>query len=388
MRAVRIGALVSATCLTLLAAAPPAGQAHSPYGPRLTAPEPPDVTAEAWILYDDTYGQVLAEVDADSRRAVASTTKILTALVVLEHTRLHDLVIITETAASVGESEIGLVAGEAAWLVEELLAALMLWSANDAAVALAQHVGGSVAGFSEMMNRKVAELGLINSNFVNPHGLDHRDHYSSARDMLSISLAAMENAFFARLAGIRSFSLPHTPDGEPRVAVNRNDLLATYPGALGIKTGYTGRALQTLSAVAERDGRRVYAVVLGSEDHFGDVTLLLDYAFGNFTPLTLVPVTSDLQRPLAGGLVSRPGTDFEVFSDQHDQPAPAPPGTAAGPEAGDGTDGDAAPSGRADVADQPVEPVTRRVERQVELPGVRDALIWIRQYWLWIRGGG
>ena len=383
MRAVRIGALLGALCLALLVSTPLPGRAHLPYGPRLTAPDPPDVTAEAWILYDDTYGQVLAEVDADSRRAVASTTKILTALVVLENARLHDLVIITETAASVGESEIGLVAGEAAWLVEELLAALMLWSANDAAVALAQHIGGSVAGFSEMMNRKVADLGLTNSNFVNPHGLDHRDHYSSARDLLSISLAAMENAFFARLSGIRSFSLPHTPDGEPRVAVNRNDLLATYPGALGIKTGYTGRALQTLSAVAGRDGRRVYAVVLGSQDHFGDVTLLLDYAFDSFTPLTLVPVTSDQQRPLAGGVASRPGTDFEVFPDP-EAPAPDPPE----PEVGDATDDGPAPTDPAADEETPATPVTRRVQRQAELPGVLDALAWTRHYWQWIRGSG
>ena len=184
MREVRAGALLTATCLAILLVASPPGRAHPSSDLGLIAPDPPEVTAEAWIIYYDTYGQVLAEVDADSRRSVASVTKILTALVVLENVGSGDLVTITDTAASVGESEIGLVAGEAAWTVEELLAALILRSANDAAVALAQHVGGSVAGFADMMNREATRLGLTDSNFVNPHGLDHPDH-----ENLSVSAA-------------------------------------------------------------------------------------------------------------------------------------------------------------------------------------------------------
>ncbi|MDE0352976.1 MAG: D-alanyl-D-alanine carboxypeptidase [bacterium] len=374
--------MVAATCLTiLLVAAPPAGS-HHPSDPGLIAPDPPEVTAEAWIVYDHTYGQVLAELDADSRRSVASVTKILTALVVLENVGGDDLVTITDTAASVGESEIGLVAGEAAWTVEELVAALILRSANDAAVALAQHVGGSVAGFAELMNGEATRLGLTDSNFVNPHGLDHADHYSSARDILRISVAAMDNPAFSRIAATRSFSLPPTPEGESRVAVNRNDLLATYPGTLGIKTGYTGRALQTLSAVAERDRRRIHVVVLGSQDHFADVALLLDYAFGGFGPLTLVPATSEPKRPLAGGVAAQPGTDFEVFPDRAEQPPPDP----VEAEIGDAT---AAENGTAAVdpeAAATAAPVTQRIERQVELPGLRDALAWVWKYWQGLRG--
>lgn len=382
MRRVRARALLATTCLTiLLVAAPPVGS-HHPSDLGLIAPDPPEVTAEAWIVYDHTYGQVLAELDADSRRSVASVTKILTALVVLENVRGGDLVTITETAASVGESEIGLVAGEAAWTVEELVAALILRSANDAAVALAQHVGGSVAGFAELMNREAARLGLTDSNFVNPHGLDHADHYSSARDILRISVAAMENPELSRIAATRSFSLPPTPEGESRVAVNRNDLLATYPGTLGIKTGYTGRALQTLSAVAERDERRIHVVVLGSQDHFADVTLLLDYAFGGFGPLTLVPATSDPKRPLAGGVAAQPGTDFEVFPDRDEQPPPDPvePEADEAPATENGT---AAADPEAEV---PAAPITQRTERQVELPGIRDALAWVWNYWQGLRG--
>ena len=382
MRRVRARALLAATCLTILfVAAPPVGS-HHPSDLGLIAPDPPEVTAEAWIVYDHTYGQVLAELDPDSRRSVASVTKILTALVVLQSVGEDDLVTISETAASVGESEIGLVAGEAAWTVEELVAALILRSANDAAVALAQHVGGSVAGFAELMNREATRLGLTDSNFVNPHGLDHADHYSSARDILRISVAAMENPAFSRIAATRSFSLPPTPEGESRVAVNRNDLLATYPGALGIKTGYTGRALQTLSAVAEREERRIHVVVLGSQDHFADVALLLDYAFGGFGPLTLVPATSDPKRPLAGGVAAQPGTDFEVFPDRAEQPPPDPvePEADEAPATEDGT---AAADPEAEV---PAAPVTQRTERQVELPGIRDALAWVWKYWQGLRG--
>ncbi|MYB46009.1 MAG: D-alanyl-D-alanine carboxypeptidase [Acidimicrobiia bacterium] len=383
MREVRAGALLTATSLLVLLIAGLPSLAHPSSGLGLIAPDHPEVTAEAWIVYDQTYGKVLAEVDPDSRRSVASVTKILTALVVLQNVGTDDLVAITDTAASVGESEIGLVTGEAAWTVEELLAALILRSANDAAVALAEHVGGSVAGFAEMMNGEATRLGLTDSNFVNPHGLDHSDHYSSARDILRISVAAMANPAFARIAATRSFSLPPTPEGESRVAVNRNDLLATYPGTLGIKTGYTGRALQTLSAVAERDRRRIHVVVLGSQDHFADVALLFDYAFGSFGPLTLVPVTSEQRRPLAGSVAAQPGTDFEVFPDRAEEPPPDPeeavvvdaPETEAGTVAVDPDAEAAAP------------PVTQRIERQVELPGIRDALTWVSRYWQGLRAG-
>ena len=142
------------------------------------------------------------------------------------------------------------------------------------------------------MNAKAAELGLVNTSFVNPHGLDHPDHYSSARDLLTVTLAAMDDPDFARLVEARSANLPANPDGEPRVAINRNELLATYPGAIGVKTGFTNQALLTLVAASEREGRRLYAVVLGSDDHFGDATALLDYGFAEFGVMTLVPVAS------------------------------------------------------------------------------------------------
>ncbi len=395
MRTIRAGVIPAVIVLSALLGAALPGDAQLWNVPNLVAPEPPEISAEAWILYDDTYGQVLAENQADQRRSIASTTKILTAMVVLENSRPDEPVTITNQAASIGESEIGLVGGENPWRVEELLAALMLRSANDAAVALAQHVGGSVSGFSEMMNRRTAELGLTNSNFTNPHGLDEPEHYSTARDLLTISRAAMENPYFTHIISIRSFSLPPTPDGTPRLIVNRNDLLATYPGTLGIKTGYTGQALQTLSAVAERQGRRIYAVVLGSNQHFEDVARLFDYAFANFSPLTLVPVTSDRKRPLAGGIAITPGTDLQVFIEPIPsvQPETSPPATTAHLNEETVTESTVSTVEVGEIETTTTVTVPEpaagtpssvpRLIRSIELPGIGDSLFWLGNYWRW-----
>ena len=377
----RIGAALLVVLATLVTpgGGSPAGRATLPPDDGLVAPAPPTITAESWILYDDTFGQVLAEDEADVRRAVASTTKIMTALVVLDQAKPDEPVEITERAVLVGESEIGLIADEAPWTVEDMLAALLLQSANDAAVALAEHVAGSVEGFAGLMNTKAAGLGLRNSNFVNPHGLDQRNHYSSARDLLTVALAAMEDPLFVRLVRTRSANLPATPDDEPRVAVNRNELLAVYHGAIGIKTGYTDNALLTLVAAAERDRRRIYVVVLGSEDHFGDAITLLDYGFAEFAPMTLVPATSDERRPLAGTLDGVVDEGFELFivedpaepvAEEEEEPVPEPE----------------EPSADLEVEEEPVAVVVREVERRPELPGMSDAIAWVGRYWNWILG--
>ncbi len=367
--------------LVLWAGSAPYGWATPTPDNDLIAPDPPLVTARSWILYDDTFDKVLAEKSADERAAVASTTKIVTALIVIERSRPDEPVQITERAAATGESEIGLVAGEAPWSVEEMLAALLLRSANDAAVALAEHVGGSVSGFAELMNRKVSQLGLTNSGFVNPHGLDHADHYSSARDLLVLSMAAMEQPRFSRLVTALSVNLPTAPDGTPRVAINRNRLMVDFPGALGIKTGYTGRALQTFVAAAERGGRRIYTVVLGSTQHFDDATALLDYGFDHFGPTTLVPVTSDRPRPLIGGLSVVHEEGFELFPETVRNVSP--PSTAI-------TATTVPPPTYPDVEDETEEPpeeeerverLTNPIERQPALPGITEAILWFRRYW-------
>ena len=341
----------------------------------LLASAPPEVTAESWILYDDTFGQVLAQNEADLRRAVASTTKIMTALVVLNESELDEPVRITRRAAEVGESEIGLIANEAPWTVGDMLAALLLQSANDAAVALAEHVSGSVGEFALLMNLTAAELGLENSNFVNPHGLDHVDQYSSARDLLTVTLTAMEDPRFAEMVQTLSANLPANPDGEPRIALNRNKLLSDYPGAIGVKTGYTDIALLTLVAGAERDRRRIYAVVLGSVDHFGDATALIDYGFAEFAAMTLVPATSDTQRPLAAGLTAAAGEGFELFIVENPDEVVVREEPETGPE-----------PEVLEVEEEKSVAEVRAFERQPELPGLIDAFTWIGRYWSWVLG--
>ena len=383
--------LLAAALLSSPAGLVQAAGAALPPADGLAAPPPPELTAEAWILYDDAYRRVLAEHRADQQRAVASTTKIMTALVVLEEAEPGDPVEISENATLIGESEVDLTPGEPGWTVEDLLAALLVRSANDAAVALAEHTAGSVEGFAFLMNSKAVEMGLRNTNFVNPHGLDHPDHYSSARDLLFMALSGMEDERFARLVGTRSAVIPAAPGGRPRVVLNSNKLLEDYPGAVGVKTGYTDDAALTLVAAAERGGRRLYAVVLGSTGHFADAAALLDYGFEEFSPVTLTPFGGGERRPLAVGLLDpgpeEPADGFELFlAEPPGEEEAAPAETVPAPE----REEPPAPAPEyTEPAEQapPPEPVTvQELERRPDLPGMADALGWAGRYWNWIFG--
>lgn len=244
-------------------------------------PNPPAPSAPSWLLYDDTAGAVIAARAPNERRAIASVTKIMTGLLVMERGTMDDEVVISAKAAGTGEKEIDLVAGETV-TVEALFKALMVHSANDAATALAEHIGGSVSGFVEMMNARAVELGLENSHFANAHGLDAPNHYSTANDLLVIARAAMEYPQFADAVRSTALVFPPDPDGNARLGSSTNLMLDEYEGMIGVKTGFTFQALLTFVGAAERDGRRVYVIVLGSEGqrgHFADARLLLDYAF-------------------------------------------------------------------------------------------------------------
>lgn len=243
--------------------------------------QPPTVTAASWIVFDATDGIVLGSRNADVVRPMASTTKIMSALVALEQSNPEQLVPVSQNAADAGEAEIGLVAGEQL-LMEDLITTMVVRSANDSAVAVAEAIGGDTESFVALMNTRAQELGLTRSSFVNPHGLDADGHASTARDLLRLGLAAMANPEFRRMAALREFDLGPTPDGTPRLAQSTNDLLDTYPGAIGVKTGFTFQAGLVLVAAAEREGRTIYVVVMGSEGagaHFADASALLDYGF-------------------------------------------------------------------------------------------------------------
>lgn len=239
-------------------------------------PELPELTADAWILYDATADLVLAGRDIDTARAMASVTKAMTALVVRDHARLDELTRVSAVAADVGESEVGLFAGER-WSVEDLLYAIMVRSGNDAAFALAEHVGGDVAGFVEMMNTRAAAMGLANTSFANPHGLDADGHYSSPRDLAMLGAAVLEDPVLARMARTRRVVFKQAPDGTARIVDNTNHLLGVYPGVAGVKTGYTGRAGLVLISALVTPERTLIGVVMHSEAHFDDSRELLDY---------------------------------------------------------------------------------------------------------------
>ncbi|MEX1005934.1 MAG: D-alanyl-D-alanine carboxypeptidase family protein [Acidimicrobiia bacterium] len=270
----RFGAIVLAA-LQIAAIAPPRPIEQFPPIPA------PTVTAPAWILYDETNDVVLDGVATDVPRPMASTTKMMTALLAIESGRMDEIVTVSQRAADVGEAEIGLEAGERLPL-SMLVAALIIRSGNDAAMAAAEHIAGSVEDFVALMNTRATELGMTDTAFANPHGLDAAGHVSSPRDLLTLGRAGMNRPEFAEMARMSSYRISDAPDGTPRVAEATNALLATYRGAFGVKTGFTFQAGLVMVAGAERDGRRLWAVVMGSDGpgaHFADAATLLDHGF-------------------------------------------------------------------------------------------------------------
>ncbi len=256
--------------------------ASAPVG-QLDAPNIPKLTAERWITYDADVDVVLASWNANDQAPMASVTKVMTAIVVIGRTDLGDLVTVPSFATVARGSTAGLVAGEQ-WSVGDLLIAMLVRSGNDAALTLAYHVGNeSVAGFVDLMNARAAELGMTNTHFANPNGLDAEDHYSSARDLLTLTIASQEYPDIQRMARTRLVSMPEDPNGNSRVWKNTNRLLGAYPGVTGLKTGDTPWADKVLLATSERAGRRIYTVVMHSDDHFSDTRELLDWSYSTYS---------------------------------------------------------------------------------------------------------
>ena len=239
------------------------------------------VEAESSILIDASTGRILYQDNAHEKLAVASLTKVMTCLVALEHTdNLKQLVTLPDDFVNVGESNISLEAGDT-YSMEDLLYALMLRSANDAAQAIAIGVAGSEAAFVDMMNAKTEELGLTESHWANPHGLDAEDHYSSAHDMAMITAAAWKEPFFRTLVATETWNMAWK-DGTTLSLTSHNQLLTLYDGANGVKTGYTSKAGNCLIGSAERDGLQLISVVLNCETHYESTAAMLDFGFQNY----------------------------------------------------------------------------------------------------------
>lgn len=245
-------------------------------------PEGPAASATSYLLLDQLTGQVLAERDADVRRPVASTIKVLTALVVLHRSELTDPVTIGSEVNGVGGASTGLAPGQVR-TVGELLDALVARSGNDAAVALAVHTAGSVEAFALLMREEAAALGVRGATIITPSGLDDRN-LLSARDLATITRAAMADPRFRAIA-----AKPTVVIGG-RVEISRNELLGAYAGATGVKTGFTEAAGYAFIGSAQREGRELLAVVLNSRttsSRFSEAATLLDHGFTAFTPTPL-----------------------------------------------------------------------------------------------------
>lgn len=263
--------------LTLIAAAICVGFCTSVFAVT-EASAPISVSASSAILIEAESGRVVYEKDADTRRSMASTTKIMTAIVALENGDLDMPIKIPKAAVGIEGSSVYLIENETLTL-RELLYALMLRSANDAATAIAIALGGSVEGFADMMNDKANELGLKDTHFENPHGLDSPEHYTTARELAIITAEALKNDAFRQIVSTQKMTLPLANQPDRRLVVNHNRLLRTYDGCIGVKTGFTKKTGRCLVSAAEREGVTLIAVTLNAPNDWNDHKKMLDYGF-------------------------------------------------------------------------------------------------------------
>lgn len=241
---------------------------------------PPSLSAKSAVLIDASSNAVLCEKNARERMGMASTTKIMTALVAAERGDLGKTVSVSPLAVGVEGSSIYLYAGEKLTL-KDLICAMLLESANDAAAAIAIEIGGSVEVFCDMMNEKVKELGLCDTHFTNPHGLYDDAHYTTAYDLAVITAEALKNGTVREIVSTKKLTI--TPvEGNVRVLYNHNKMLSRYEGAIGVKTGFTKKTGRCLVSAAEREGLCLIAVTLNASDDWNDHTTLLDLGFENF----------------------------------------------------------------------------------------------------------
>lgn len=250
--------------------------------PAMAAVPPPEISARASILIEWQTGTILWEERGFTRMHPASLTKMMTALLAVERGRLEDLVHVSEEAASQPGSSMHLRPGDV-FTLEDLLYGLMLVSGNDAAWAIAEHIGnGSASEFFKLMNQRARQLGAINTRFENPHGLTDANHYTTAFDLAVIAKACMRHPYFKQLVATKEKDVIEAESNVVLSLQNTNRLLWFVPGADGVKTGTTQAAGQCLVASATRNGMRLLAVVLDSLDRWHDTAMLLEYGFSNF----------------------------------------------------------------------------------------------------------
>ncbi|WP_237690647.1 D-alanyl-D-alanine carboxypeptidase family protein [Paenibacillus caui] len=281
--------MIYGLCLTMIlgiALAGPVSVSADPVESKRSYAEP-QTHAQASALLDVESGRLLYSKQGDEILPIASLTKIMTAIVAIEHGDLNKRVKVSPYAFGKEGSSIYLKLGEEMSL-ENMLYGLMLRSGNDAATAIAEHVGGSEQGFVHLMNSKAEMIGLKNTHFVNPHGLDHKGHYSTANDLAKLTAYALHNPVFREIVKTEVRKAPNPNDPWDYSWLNKNKMLRFYEGADGVKTGFTKIARRCLVSSATRDGQQLVAVTLNDGDDWNDHAKLLDYGFEHFPLQTLV----------------------------------------------------------------------------------------------------
>lgn len=277
---------------------------------------PSDISAKSAILYCADTGETLYEKNADKRMLIASVTKIMTAIVVIENCNLDEKIKPKPEWCAVEGSSMYLDYNKT-YTVRELLTGMMLVSGNDAATTLACHMSGDERSFSAKMNEKAKQLGLENSSFRNPHGLDDSEHYSTARDLAVLASYCMENEEFRKIVSSYSAKI------KDQTYYNHNKLLVTYDGCVGLKTGYTIAAGRTLVSCAERNGMRLICVTLSAPDDWNDHKKLFDYGFDNYIMTEYGPDNYKLMLPIASATedtaIAVPENTLKVLSKKDDK---------------------------------------------------------------------
>lgn len=264
-----------------------------------------DVSAKAACLMERDSKRVLYQKNAQMKLPMASTTKVMTALLAVENCDLNQTLTVPPEASGIEGSSIWLSPGEKL-TVEELLYGLMLSSGNDAAMTLALHMGGSVEGFAAMMNDKAKALGANDTNFVTPNGLHDENHYTTAYDLALISAYAMSNGDFQRIVGTKTKTIPWEAGQWDRSLKNKNKILWQYEGGNGVKTGYTSNAGKCLVSAANREDMQLIGVVLNCGDMFPESQRMLDYGFDHYEMMTLYDQEQSFGKmPVADGVLSQ-----------------------------------------------------------------------------------
>lgn len=276
--------------------------AAAAYGPGQAEARPAQIGthAEAAALIDVKSGRLLYSQQGDKRMRIASLTKIMTAIVAIEQGKLSDPVKVSRNAFGKEGSSIYLKLGEEMSL-QHMLYGLMLRSGNDAATAIAEHVGGSEEGFVLLMNEKARELGMEHSHFMNPHGLDNNEHYSTANDMALLAAYALQNPVFREIVKTEVKKVPNPSEAWDHVWTNKNKMLNIYDGADGVKTGYTKIAKRCLVSSATRNGQQLAVVTLNDPNDWKDHSALLDWGFANYKLTELVQKNEPVQAGYVAG---------------------------------------------------------------------------------------